>query len=111
MKGDVKRKKGPEKPTAFQDPKIELVFQNTATATRRTSRAHSHATAHWLTTMMVAHLPPSSRLTDATAAMQGVYSRQNTSRGAACAGVRAAVRAAVEPRCSSQVMRSVASVR
>lgn len=101
MKGDVKRKKGPEKPTAFQDPKIELVFQNTATATRRTSRAHSHATAHWLTTMMVAHLPPSSRLTDATAAMQGVYSRQNTSRGAACAGVRAAVRAAVEPKRTS----------
>ena len=46
-------------------------FQNTATATRRTSKAHSHATAHWFTTMMVAHLPPSSRLTEATAAMQG----------------------------------------
>ena len=45
--------------------------QNSATATRRTSRAHSHATAHWFTTMMVAHLPPSSRLTEATAAMQG----------------------------------------
>ncbi len=67
--------------------------QNTATATRRTSRAHSHATAHWFTTMIAAHLPPSSRLTAATAAMQGVYSRQNTSSGAACAGVRAAVRA------------------
>ena len=39
-----------------------------------------------ISTMMVAHLPPSSRLTEATAAMQGVYSRQNTSSGAACAG-------------------------
>ena len=48
--------------------------------------------------MMTAHLLPSSRLTEATAAMQGVYSRQNTSKGAACAGVRAAVRAAVEPK-------------
>ena len=44
--------------------------------------------------MMVAHLPPSSRLTDATAAMQGVYSRQNTSRGAAAAGESAAPSAA-----------------
>ena len=85
-------------PQAFQDLLTKPIFQNTATATRRTSRAHSHATAHWFTTMMVAHLPPSSRLTEATAAMQGVYSRQNTSSGAACAGVRAAVRAAVEPK-------------
>ena len=27
-------------------PCIAAVFQNTATATRRTSKAHSHATAH-----------------------------------------------------------------
>ena len=46
--------------------------QNSATAARRTSKAHSHATAHWFTTMMTAHLLPSSRLTEATAAMQGV---------------------------------------
>ena len=48
-------------------------------------------------------MPPSSRLTAATAAMQGVYSRQNTSRGAACAGVKAADRAAVEPKRISRV--------
>ena len=72
--------------------------QNSATAARRTSKAHSHATAHWFTTMMTAHLLPSSRLTEATAAMQGVYSRQNTSRGAACAGVRAADSTASEPK-------------
>ena len=68
-------------PQAFQDLKTKRIFQNSATAARRTSKAHSHATAHWFNTMTTAHLLPSSRLTEATAAMQGVYSRQNTSRG------------------------------
>ena len=36
--------------------------------------------------MTAAQRPPSSRLTEATAAMQGVYNRQNTSSGAAAAG-------------------------
>ena len=78
-------------------------LQKSITATSRTSRAQTQATTHWFTTIMVAHLPPSSRLTAATAAMQGVYSRQNTSRGAACAGVKAAYRAAVEPKRISRV--------
>ena len=34
--------------------------------------AASHATTHWFTTITVAQRPPISRLTDATAAMQGV---------------------------------------
>ena len=47
--------------------------------TRRTTKAASHATAHWKSTMPAAHLPPSSRRIAAMAATQGVYSRQNTS--------------------------------
>ena len=44
--------------------------------------------------MTAAQRLPSSRLTEATAAMQGVYSKQNTSRGAAAAGESAAPSAA-----------------
>ena len=47
--------------------------------------------------MPSAHLPPSSRLTDAMAATHGVYSRQNTSRPSAASGVMAATRLAVLP--------------
>ena len=39
---------------------------------RRTSRAATHATAHCQITTYSAHLRPSSRRTDATAATQGV---------------------------------------
>ena len=48
-----------------------------------TTSAQTHATAHWNTTTPAAHFPPSSRLIDATAATQGLYSRQNTSSAAA----------------------------
>jgi hypothetical protein len=33
-------------PQAFQDLKTKRIFQNSTTAARRTSKAHSHATAH-----------------------------------------------------------------
>ena len=52
-----------------------------------TVKATIHATAHCPTATPAAHLPPSSRFTDATAATQGVYSRQNTSRLRAERGV------------------------
>lgn len=39
---------------------------------RRTIHAATHATAHWPTTTLRAHLPPSSRLMEDTAATQGV---------------------------------------
>ena len=35
-------------------------------------KAATHATTHWFRTMTAAQRPPSSRLTEATAAMQGV---------------------------------------
>ncbi len=41
----------------------------------------------------IAHFAPSSRLMDATAAMQGVYSKQNTSRQTAPKGVSIAYKA------------------
>ena len=41
-------------------------------ATRYASQAITQATAHWNSTMMHAHLPPSSRLTAAMAATHGV---------------------------------------
>ena len=40
--------------------------------TARTSKAQSQATPHWKTTTNSAHLAPSSRLTEAIAATQGV---------------------------------------
>ena len=52
-----------------------------------TINAQIQAIAHWPTTIIVAHLPPSSLLTAATAAIQGVYSKQNTKSEAAATGV------------------------
>ena len=75
--------------------KSEDFVQGAISAMSRTIRAASHATAHWFSTMMVAQRPPSSRFDGSHRRDAGVYSRQNTSSGAACAGVRAAVRAAV----------------
>ena len=53
--------------------------------------------------MPSAHLPPSSRLTDAMAATHGVYSRQNTSKPSAASGVMAATRLAVLPNSTDNV--------
>ena len=54
--------------------------------TSRTSIAAIHATAHCQNTTPTAHLPPSSRLMDATAATHGVYNRLNTKSDAAETG-------------------------
>ena len=56
------------------DEKIRYVHAPTPSKrpTRRNSVAQTQATAHWPTTMAKAHLPPSSRLTEAIAATQGV---------------------------------------
>ena len=54
-------------------------------------------------TTKIAHLPPSSRLIEAIAATQGVYSRQNTSRLAAASGVRQARMSEVEPNSTVSV--------
>ena len=45
----------------------------------RAARAAIQATTHCQITTPTAHLPPSSRLMEATEATQGVYSRENTS--------------------------------
>ena len=47
----------------------------------------AHATMQCHMTMKHAHLPPSSLLTDATAAIHGVYKRLNTRRDAAVMGL------------------------
>ena len=48
--------------------------------------AQIHAMPHCNITMPAAHFPPNSRLMEAIAATQGVYSRQNTSKEAADSG-------------------------
>ena len=52
------------------------------------TKAATHAIRHCHTARPAAHLPPSSRRTEATAAMHGVYSRLNTSKDAADSGER-----------------------
>ena len=52
------------------------------------TKAATHAITHCHTASPTAHLPPSSRRTEATAATHGVYSRLNTSREAAASGER-----------------------
>ncbi len=62
-----------------------------------TINAKSHAIPHCRATMPAAHLTPSSLLIDATAAIHGVYKRQNTSNENAAADDKEAVSRAVEP--------------
>ena len=57
-----------------------------------TINAKSHAIPHCRATMPAAHLTPSSLLIDATAAIHGVYKRQNTSNENAAADDKEAVR-------------------
>ena len=52
---------------------------------------------HWPNAIITAHFVPSSRFTEAIAATQGVYKRQNTSRDAAPTVVKPACRASVLP--------------
>ena len=76
---------------------------SSARPTPRTANAAAQATASCPNTMPSAHLPPSSRLTDAMAATHGVYSRQNTSKPSAASGVMAATRLAVLPNSTDNV--------
>ena len=68
-----------------------------------TMKAASHATVHCPATTPIAHFPPSSRFTDATAATQGVYKRQNTRSDNAVSGLIAPTRAPVEPNSTERV--------
>ena len=50
--------------------------------------AQSQAMLHCMITIPIAHLAPSSLLTEATAATHGVYSRQKTKNAIAVSGVK-----------------------
>ena len=63
----------------------------------RTMNAAIQATAHCPTTTPTAHLPPSSRLIEETAATQSVHSRLKTSKLAAARGASEASSTSVEP--------------
>ena len=78
---------------------------------RCTTKATSHAMTHCPTTTAAAQRPPSSRRTDAMAAMQGVYSRQNTSRLAAASGVSVASSACVPPKRTERVDTTLSLAR
>ena len=73
----------------------------------RTASAATHATANCPNTMPKAQRPPNSRLTDATAAMHGVYSRQNTRNPSAASGVRAVTSASVDPNSTDSVLTTL----
>lgn len=67
-----------------------------------TAKAASHAIRHCPATMPAAHPPPSSRRMDATAAMHGVYRRQNTSSAYADKGeIKAVIAASLSSRTES----------
>ena len=74
-----------------------------ASPTPRTTSAAVHATTSCPNAMPRAQRLPNSRLTDAMAAMQGVYSRQNTKSPSAASGVMAATSVAVEPNSTDNV--------
>ena len=56
-----------------------LLYNPTAMQMSLTIKAMIHATTHCQKMTPTAHLAPSSRLIEATAATHGVYSRENTS--------------------------------
>lgn len=85
---------------SFSDP---AQISPNASPTRRITSAAIQAMAHCPTTTPTAHLPPSSRLTEAMAATQGVYSRQKTKRLPAASGVRAAIRLPAVPKSTFRV--------
>lgn len=62
-----------------------------------TTNATIQAITHCPITIVVAHLPPNSRFTDAIAATHGVYNKQNTSKEITPATVRLLCSAAVPP--------------
>ena len=72
-----------------------------ASAISLTMRAAIHAMPHCHSTTEIAHLEPNSRLMEAMAATQGVYSRQNTSREAAEAALIAASMPPCAPKSTS----------
>ena len=82
---------------------ITQLFYTKIIPTHVTMKAAPQAIAHCANTTNTAHFQPSSRFTEAIAATQGVYRRQNARRLAAASGVIAASRISVLPKSTFSV--------